>query len=69
MEKAMTPEYLLEIARNTIEAVDCFLITSESGQANARLVQHFKPSRYDNLGRHEPLGLVGVKSVITIVSP
>jgi general stress protein 26 len=46
MEKAvMTPEYLLEIARNTIEAVDyCFLITlSESGQANARLVQHFKP--------------------------
>jgi len=41
----MTPEYLLEIARNTIEAVDyCFLITlSESGQANARLVQHFKP--------------------------
>jgi len=56
----MTPEYLLEIARN-LRAVDyCFLITlSESGQANARLVQHFKPSRYDNLGRHEPPGTLG----------
>ncbi len=41
----MTPEYLLAIARDTIEVVEyCFLITcSESGQANARLVQHFKP--------------------------
>lgn len=41
----MTPEYLLEIARDTIRAVEfCFLIThTESGQANARLVQHFKP--------------------------
>lgn len=46
METAIiTPEYLLEVARNTIKAVDyCFLITQgESGQANARLVQHFKP--------------------------
>lgn len=46
MEKAiMTQEYLLEVARDTIEAVEyCFVITlSESGQANARLVQHFKP--------------------------
>lgn len=41
----MTPEYLLEVAKNTIQVVDyCFLITrSESGEANARLVQHFKP--------------------------
>ncbi|WP_250124309.1 pyridoxamine 5'-phosphate oxidase family protein [Chroococcidiopsis sp. CCMEE 29] len=46
MEKAeMTPQYLLEIARDTIEGVEyCFLITlNKSGQANARLVQHFKP--------------------------
>lgn len=46
MEKAvMTPEYLLAVARDTIKAVEyCFVITfSESGQANARLVQHFKP--------------------------
>lgn len=47
METAvMTPEYLLEVAKNTIEVVEyCFLTTlSESGQANARLVQHFKPN-------------------------
>jgi len=46
METAvMTPEYLLKIAKDTIEAVEyCFLITrSELGQANARLVQHLKP--------------------------
>jgi general stress protein 26 len=46
MEKAvMTPEYMLEIVRDTIKAVEyCFFITlSESRQANARLVQHFKP--------------------------
>ena len=42
----MTPEYLLEVARETINAVKyCFLITiSESGkQANARVVEHHKP--------------------------
>ncbi|NJO94153.1 MAG: pyridoxamine 5'-phosphate oxidase family protein [Hydrococcus sp. RM1_1_31] len=47
METAViNPEYLLKVARDTINAVQyCFLITiSESGkQANARLVQHRKP--------------------------
>ena len=45
MEAVMTSEYLLEVARDTIKAVQyCFVITlGESGQANARLVQHFKP--------------------------
>jgi general stress protein 26 len=47
METAViTSDYLLEVARETINAVKyCFLITiSESGkQANARLVEHHKP--------------------------
>jgi len=47
METAiMTPEYLLHVARETINSVQyCFLVTiSESGQqANARLVEHRKP--------------------------
>jgi general stress protein 26 len=49
METAlMNPEYLLKVAKDTINAVQyCFLITiSESGkQANARLVQHHKPEQ------------------------
>lgn len=42
----LTAESLLEAARAIIQAAEyCFLITrSESGQANARLMQHFKPS-------------------------
>ena len=45
MEALMSLEYLLEVVRHTLEKVDyCFVITlNESGQANARLVQHFKP--------------------------
>ena len=45
MEALMSLEYLLEVVKHTIEKVDyCFVITlNESGQANARLVQHFKP--------------------------
>jgi general stress protein 26 len=47
METAViTPEYLLNIVRDTINSVQyCFLVTiSESGkQANARLVEHHKP--------------------------
>ena len=41
----MSSENLLEVVKDTIEAVPyCFLITlGDSGQANARLVQHFKP--------------------------
>ena len=40
----MNPEYLIEVVRDTIKAVEySFLITlSESGQANARLVQHLQ---------------------------
>lgn len=42
---SMTPEYLLEVAVATIKAAEyCFLITlSESGPANARLMQPFEP--------------------------
>jgi general stress protein 26 len=42
---AMTVKDWLEVARATIEGVEyCFLITeSESGEANARLMQPFKP--------------------------
>ena len=40
----MNPEYLIQVVRDTIKAVEySFLITlSESGQANARLVQHLQ---------------------------
>jgi len=39
---AMTPKYLIEVVRDTIESVKyCFLITlTESEQANARLAEH-----------------------------
>ncbi len=41
----MTPEKLLEIARTTMQAAEfCFLISrSDSGYANARLMQPFDP--------------------------
>ena len=41
----MTPEHLLEVAADIMEAaVFCFLITlHESGRANARLMQPFGP--------------------------
>jgi len=67
----MTSEYLLTIARDTIDMQRyCFLITlSESGQANARLVQHFKPEA-DNLVLHKfknPAKCVmAIKSHITV---
>jgi general stress protein 26 len=49
METAViNPEYLLEVARDTINAVKyCFLITIDKfgKQANARLVEHHKPEK------------------------
>jgi general stress protein 26 len=42
-----TPEHLLEVARQTMEAAEfCFLITlDESGQSSARLMQPFGPEK------------------------
>jgi len=45
----MTPEYLLEIARNTIEAVDyCFLITLRIRQMLG-LFSILNPERYQSV--------------------
>lgn len=74
MEKVvMTTEYLLTIARDTIDVAEyCFLISlSESGQANARLVQHFKPEAdmtiwFCTSSKSRKVREIGNKSHITV---